>query len=36
MDVEFERRPGRTLHEIAVEIDGDDVVDRQGAAHRRP
>ena len=35
MDVEFERRPGAALDEVAVEIDGDDVVGRQRAARGR-
>ena len=35
MDVELERRPGTALDEVAVEIDGDDVVGRQRATRRR-
>jgi len=34
VDVKLERRPGAALDEIAVEIDGDDVVGGQGAARR--
>ena len=36
MDVELERRPGAAFDEVAVEIDRDDVVHGQRAAHRRP
>src|SRR6266550_1633016 len=35
VDMEFERRLCAAFHEIAGEIDGHDVVDRQRAAHRR-
>ena len=34
MDVELERRPRAPLDQVAVEIDGDDVVGGQGAARR--
>ena len=34
MDVEFERRLGAALDQVAVEIDGDDVFGGERAAHR--
>ena len=36
MDVELERRLRAALNQIAIEIDGDDVVHRQRTPHRCP